>query len=208
MTTIKNGDVSKKITFVAVDSTDLKTRETGLSSFGVYYSFGGSATEVAMTTPTVTEIGSANMPGVYALDIDESGMVTLGAGEDYEEVTLHITQASMAPVTLKYNVERPKMTAGETLVIANLNKTLAAIGRGTATTGGTTTSVPTSAFSPAGAVADQFKGRAIIFDSDTATSALRGQAAVITASSNAATPVFTVSPLTTAPASGDTFSIV
>lgn len=80
--------------------------------------------------------------------------------------------------------------------------------RGTVTTGSSTTSITTSAFSPAGAAADQFKGRIVIFDVDTATAALRGQATDITASSNSATPTFTVTALTTAPSSGDTFTVV
>lgn len=82
------------------------------------------------------------------------------------------------------------------------------VARGTVTTGGSTTSIPTSAFTPAGAAADQFKGRIVIFDIDTATAALRGQATDITASSNSATPTLTVTELTTAPASGDTFTVV
>ena len=80
--------------------------------------------------------------------------------------------------------------------------------RGTITSGASTTSIPTSAFSPAGAAADQFKGRIVIFDNDTATAALRGQATDITASSNSSTPTLTVTALTTTPASGDTFSVV
>lgn len=80
--------------------------------------------------------------------------------------------------------------------------------RGTVTTGASTTSIPTSALTPAGAAADQFKGRIIIFDIDTATAALRGQATDITASSNSSTPTFTVTALTSTPASGDTFTIV
>lgn len=90
----------------------------------------------------------------------------------------------------------------------NLHHSAQAIARGTVTTGATTTSVPTSAFTPAGAAANQFAGRTILFDADTATAALQGQAASITASTNAATPTLTVSALTTAPASGDTFSVL
>ena len=49
-----SGVTDQYIYFVAVDSTDLKTRETGLSSFTVYRSRnGGSAT--AWTTPTIAE---------------------------------------------------------------------------------------------------------------------------------------------------------
>jgi hypothetical protein len=80
--------------------------------------------------------------------------------------------------------------------------------RGTVGSASTTTSIVTSAFSPAGAAADQFKGRIVVFDKDTATAALRGQATDITASSSSATPVLTVTALTTAPSSGDTFSVL
>lgn len=96
---------------------------------------------------------------------------------------------------------------GSTTAAANIAKTTAAIARGTVTSGATTTSIPTSAFSPAGAAADQFKGRIVTFDADTTTAALRGQSTDITASSNSATPTLTVTALTTAPASGDTFSV-
>lgn len=77
---------------------------------------------------------------------------------------------------------------------------------GIVTTGGTTTSVPTSSLSPAAAVTDQFKGRTVIFDDDTTTAALRGQATDITGSTSGGT--LTVTALTTAPVNGDTFRIV
>ncbi len=80
--------------------------------------------------------------------------------------------------------------------------------RATVGSGSTTTSIVTSAFSPAGAAADQFRGRIVIWDNDTATVELRGQATDITASSNNATPTLTVTALTTAPSSGDSFSVV
>jgi hypothetical protein len=80
--------------------------------------------------------------------------------------------------------------------------------RGTCTTGGTTTSIPTSAMTPATSVSDQLKGRIVIFDHDTTTAALRGQATDITASTASATPTLTVTALTTAPVSGDTFTVV
>lgn len=74
-------------------------------------------------------------------------------------------------------------------------------------TGSTTTSIVTSACSPAGAAADQFKGRVVIFSNTTTTTSLRGAAALISASSNSATPTLTVSTLPASPASGDTFII-
>lgn len=96
---------------------------------------------------------------------------------------------------------------GDDAAAANVAKTTRAIGRGTVTAGASTTSIPTSAFTPNGAAADQFKGRIITFDATTATAALQGQSTDITASSNAAAPTFTVTALTTAPASGDVFSV-
>ena len=96
---------------------------------------------------------------------------------------------------------------GDATAAANLAKTTRVIGRGTASGVPTTTSIPTSAFAPAGVVADQFKGRIITFDADTTTTALRGQSTDITASSAAATPVLTVTALTTAAVAGDTFSV-
>lgn len=77
---------------------------------------------------------------------------------------------------------------------------------GVCNTGATTTSIPTSSLSPAASAADQFKGRTLIFAKDTTTAALRGQATDITASTAGGT--LTVTALTTAPASGDTFKIV
>lgn len=96
---------------------------------------------------------------------------------------------------------------GDTGAASNIRYTTAAIARGTVDVGASTTSIPTSAFTPAGAAADQFKGRIVTFDRDTTTAALRGQSTDITASSNAATPTLTVTALTTAPSSGDTFSV-
>ena len=108
---ILNGSTDNVIFFVAVDATDLKTRETGLSSFTVYYTLDDSGAATAMTTPTVAEVDNANMPGVYSLLIDEAGMTNLTAGNDTEELTLHITHAGMAPVTRAIEVYRSRTMA-------------------------------------------------------------------------------------------------
>lgn len=79
--------------------------------------------------------------------------------------------------------------------------------RGTVASGSATSLTP-SALTPAGVLADQFKGRILVFDTDTTTAALRGQATDITASSAAALSVLTFTALNSAPAAGDTFSIV
>src|SRR3990172_8084610 len=90
--------------------------------------------------------------------------------------------------------------------VAAWERSARSIVRGTVTTGASTTSIPTSSLDPAAGVADQFKGRIVIFDQDTTTANLRRQATDITA--NTAGGTLTVTALTTAPASGDTFVIV
>jgi len=78
---------------------------------------------------------------------------------------------------------------------------------GTCDVGGTTTSIVVSSITPATSVADQLKGRIVTFDKNTTTAALRGQATDVTASTASATPTLTVTALTTAAASTDTFTI-
>jgi hypothetical protein len=113
---IPSGKTDQVIYFVAVDPTDLKSRETGLSSFTVHRSRNGGAA-TAYTTPTVAELSAANMPGVYSLLIDED--TTIAAGSDSEEYVVHITQASMAPVTRSIELYRRDTTSGQTITVAN-----------------------------------------------------------------------------------------
>lgn len=118
-----SGVTDQVIYFVGVDATDLKTRETGLSSFTVYRARnGGSAT--AYTTPTVTEVSSANMPGVYSLLLDED--MTIDSGDHSQEICLHITATGMAPVTRVIELYRPDVTAGNTLGVSSGNAQIAA----------------------------------------------------------------------------------
>lgn len=72
--------------------------------------------------------------------------------------------------------------------------------------GSTTTSIVTSSLTPSVSVADQFKGRVVIFDADTTSASLRGQATDITANTNSG--VLTVTALTNTPAYGDVFVVV
>lgn len=113
---IPSGVTDQYIYFVAVDSTDFTTRETGLSSFTVYRSRNGAAA-AAMTTPTVNETDATNMPGVYELLCDED--MTIDAGDDSQEMVFHITATGMAPVTRTIELYRPKITAGNTLDVTS-----------------------------------------------------------------------------------------
>jgi hypothetical protein len=113
---IPSGVTDKYIYFVAVDATDLKTRETGLNTWTVYRSRNGGAA-AAFTTPTINETDDTNMPGVYELLLDED--MTLDAGDDSQEMVFHITHSGMAPVTRTIELYRPKITAGETLTVSS-----------------------------------------------------------------------------------------
>lgn len=113
---IPSAKVDQYIYFVAVDATDLVTRETGLATWTVYRSRKGAA-EVAYTTPTITEIDATNMPGVYALLVDED--TTIDSGSDSEEYAVHITHAGMAPVTRTIELYRRDTTSGQTIDVAS-----------------------------------------------------------------------------------------
>ena len=111
---IASATVDQYLYFVAVDATDLKTRETGLATWTVYRSRNGAAA-AAFTTPTINETDVTNMPGVYELLLDED--MTIAAGNSTEAMVVHITHAGMAPVTLEFELFRPTVTEGNTLAV-------------------------------------------------------------------------------------------
>ncbi|TIS73343.1 MAG: hypothetical protein E5W99_25865, partial [Mesorhizobium sp.] len=67
------------------------------------------------TTPTITELSAANMPGVYSLLMDED--TTIASTSDAEEYCVHITQASMAPVNRVIELFRRDTTTGRTATV-------------------------------------------------------------------------------------------
>lgn len=144
----------------------------------------------------------------------QSGLATAAnlatvAGYIDTEVAAIKTQTDKFVFTVANKVDANVLNVNGTAASAsNLGKTTAAIGRGTVAALSSTTSIITSAFSPAGISVDQFKGRVVLFDIDTTTTALRGQARTITGSTAVSLAVLTVDALTDAPVSGDTFSIV
>ena len=112
---IPSGTTDQPVYFVAVNPADFTTRVTGLSAFTVYRSRNG-ATAAAMTTPTISETDATNMPGVYDLLLDED--TTIDAGDDTQEMALHITATGMAPVTRTVSLCRSKITVGQTLTVS------------------------------------------------------------------------------------------
>lgn len=113
---IPSGTADQPIYFLAVDATDGFTPETGLTTWTVYRARNGAAA-VAMTTPTIVEVDAVNMPGVYTLLLDEN--MTIDAGDDSQQMVFHIGHAGMRPVVEKIELYRPKITLGETLVVAS-----------------------------------------------------------------------------------------
>jgi hypothetical protein len=69
----------------------------GLSSFTVVGSRNSGSGFSTFTTPTVSELSSGTMPGLYALLLDE--MTTMTAGNVTESLALHIS-ASGWPGTI------------------------------------------------------------------------------------------------------------
>lgn len=220
---IPTGQIDRYIYFVAVDSTDLKTRETGLTTFTVYASLNGGAAG-AFTTPTVNETDASNMPGVYELLLDEFTSIT--AGNDTEELVLHITQASMAPVTRVVELYRPETTEGRTLVLesdgvghADVKEIDGATSPAQKLSASADTmlegAVDDAGFTPTitefesdtitEATADHFIGRIILW---TSGNLIRQQARILDYALATGRGHFTVTAMTEIPADTDTFIIV
>jgi len=109
---IPSGKVDQSIFFVAEDTAG--ARKTGLSSFTVYRSR-NAGTATIYTTPTVVELSAANMPGVYALLIDED--TTIASASDSEEYCVHITATGMLPVSRTIELYRRDTTTGNQLLV-------------------------------------------------------------------------------------------
>jgi hypothetical protein len=109
--------------------------------------------------------------------------------------------AALVGSRMDSNVSAINNIAGSApLLEASISTNLSGVASGTPTT--------TTMVSDIGVTVDnQFNGRTIIFDNDTATAALQGQATDITGCT-AASNTLTFTALTTAPASGETFQIV
>jgi hypothetical protein len=204
-----------------VDDTDFKTLETGLTIANTDVKLmanGGSSANKNSGG------GTHRVNGNYAFTFDATDTATIG------ELSVSISVAGALPVAktffvleeavfdmlfgasaLGYINNAPVSVADVTSSALDAIRDRVAQRttlRGTVGSSSTTTSIVTSAMSPATTTADQLKGRIVIFDHNTTTAALRGQATDITASSASGTPVLTVTALTTAPVSGDTFTIV
>ncbi len=164
----------------------------------------GADTEVSLDGGSFTDCTNE----LVEIGTSGSGYIDFTASEmNADAVVIKSTITNTDAIELRLTVY-PEEAGDYRADVTHVAGVIAAIGTATVSTGSTTTSVTTSACSPAGAAADQFKGRVIIFGNSTTTAALRGAAALITASTNSSTPTFTLaSALPASPVSGDTFVI-
>ena len=181
-------DISTSTTFDNTTDSAEALRDRGDAA---WITATGFALATVCTEGRLAELDAANLPTDIA-----------GVQSDTDNIQARLPAALSAGGNMKSDVLEVNAS---TNAAANLARGTLGVVLGTATTGGTTTSIPTSSLDPAASVTDQFKGRIVTFDRATTTVALRGQSTDITASTAGGT--LTVTALTTAPASGDTFTI-
>jgi hypothetical protein len=157
----------------------------------------GSTVERTSSAGITYTAGFDTLTGVHQVSIDLSDNTDAGfyaAGSEYFVVLVGATidGQTVNAVLAQFSIEKKS---------ENKLKGTFVVGAGA-----TTTSIPTSALTPAASATNQFVGRVIIFSRSTATAALRGQGSRITASATDGT--LTVDQLTTAPQSGDVGEIL
>jgi len=172
---------------------------TTVATTGVPTTLAGSPTVAAYPDNSTTEITA----GVGAVSVDFDGRTGL------HNVRITATEANGYAPGVKYALVLTAGTVGGTSVVGyivgefTIQNKIAGVVDFVCAGGGSQTSVITSACAPNAGATDCFKGRIVIFDRNTTTTALRGQASDITANTSGATPTLTVTALTTSPASGD-----
>jgi hypothetical protein len=176
-------------------SSDAQPRPLyGVAHRTVFPILDGSNNLVTGATGLDSEISKDQ--GTFADCTNEATEIATSSGMYYLDLTATEMQANCVALIIKSG------NGKTTPIVLYPEKVLV---RGVVTTGATTTSIPTSSLTPSAGVADQFKGRIVVFDANTTTANLRGQATDITANTSGGT--LTVTALTTAPASGDVFTI-
>jgi hypothetical protein len=150
-----------------------------------------------------------NTGGDVIVELGATGRWTFTLGEDrvaQADYYVRVYAGSQTAANLVYD---GILYAGQTVVDKPFSSVNLTMIRGiVGTTNLTTTSLKCSTVNVAPSIVNQWVGRIIIFDNDTTTASLRGQATDITAMTADALPILTFTALTTPPASGDKFSIV
>lgn len=205
--------VSADVAAVKADTAAVKTKTDFLPSAtagaagGVFIAGTNAATAITTgltTTFTGNLTGSAgSVTGAVGSVAGAVGSVTGNVGGNVVGSVASVAGA-VGSVTARVTANTDQI-AGVATSATRLSRTTQGAVLGTVGAASTVSSIVTSSLDPAAAVIDQYKGRIVTFDQGTATANLRGQSTDISA--NTALGVLTVTPLTTAPASGDTFTI-
>lgn len=231
LTYLKGSTAISTNVFIQDSSVSTGAGKTGLAfntaGLTAYYVRGISgSTPIALVTQVPTapwvsggfaEIDSANMPGIYRLDIPNA---VLAAGAD-SAVLMMKGAVNQAVLTLEIELWAvdPRNAAnfagvnvtqitGSAALAAAFAAGMGTVVLGTVGAGSTTTSIVTQSLSPAGTVAGQFNGRALIFLNNTLTAALQSETRSVAGSTSGAAPTFTVAALGVPPQAGDAFIIV
>lgn len=153
------------------------------------------------------EVDATNHPGIYEIHIANARWAVNSA----RSVIVSVSGVSgAAQVDAEIQLDPVPANAlqinDSATAAARQERSARTITLGTVGSASTTTSIIASSLDPASAVLEQWKNKVISFTNDTTTAALRGQSTLVTAY-NHGTLTFTVDALTTAPVSGDTFTI-
>jgi hypothetical protein len=196
---------------IQADTEDIQSRlPAALVSGRIDASVGAMASGVVTAAAIGTDAIDGDAIAASAVTEIQSGLATAAAldtVDNFLDTEIADIQARLpAALTAGGNMKSDALAIdGSTTAADRIQRSAETIVLCTVGSGSTTTSIVTSAMDPAAVVTDGFKGRIAIFDKATTTANLRGQATDITASTSGG--VLTVTALTTAPVSGDSFTI-
>ena len=195
-TTQSVGGVTLTVDFDSLTGLNHFTINTGVDTS--FYS-PGSFFDIIITTGTVDSVSAVGtVVGRFTLR-KNSALKPVVAGR-----ALVVDEAGLADSqVVKIGPSGSGIAGG----IVGFERATRCIVTGPVGSSSTTTSVILASVNVNAGAVDCWKGRILIFDRDTLTAALRGQATDITANTSGATPTLTVTALTTAPAPGDTFIV-
>lgn len=183
-----------------VDTEVLAIKSTTDALFSLLEPATGSPSEYRLTADALQR--STTVLGLAAGDLDAQFAQVIGAMPSSAALADAVLDEALAGHMIAGSAGRAIFDADKRGARVTLH---GAVGAAPAPT--TTQFTPSSLDATCSSV-NQFLGRVIVFDKDTTTIALQGQAAVVIANNADALPLLTFDALTSAPVAGDTFSIV
>lgn len=192
-------DLSSNVDSILTNTTTLLARIGAWTGTGVNTVLGAFKALLSKIASAPSDIGGTFDPTTDSTEAVRDNMGTAQTGDAFARL------GGPAGASVSADVAAAKADTAAILVHPTRTVLRGTVGVATLPT---VTQFTPSALDVAGIATDQLKGRIIIFDKATTTTALRGQATNITASGIATLPLLTFTALTTAPVSGDTFSIV